>query len=74
MRLLKTYPTEQNMTRRFFSEKLEFQCRACRNVEESRYRIQTLEGVICNSCFGKKLEGKPITQRRDKEIGWGSKR
>ena len=74
MRLLRTYPTQKNMTRRLFSEKLEFLCRACTEVRESRYRTQTLDGLICSICFRKKLKGLPIAQHRDKEAKWGSKR
>ena len=67
MRLLRTYPKQQGMTRRFFSEKLEFHCRSCRNVCESRYRIESLEGVICGQCYSDKLAGIPIVQYRDTE-------
>jgi hypothetical protein len=54
------------MTRRFFSDKLEFQCRACREVKNSRYRIESVLGVICNACYSAKLTGEPIVQHRDK--------
>ena len=67
MRLLRTYPKEQGMTRRFFSETLEFHCRSCRNVVESRYRIESPEGVICGQCYSDKLAGIPIVQYRDTE-------
>ena len=67
MRLLRTYPTEQNMTRRFFSEKMAFLCRSCRNAIESSYRVESLDGVICSSCLDKKLKGIPIVQYRDTE-------
>lgn len=75
MRLLRTYPKEQNMTKRFFSEKLEFQCRSCRHVAESRYRIETLEGVICTACHTAKLNGEPIVQYRSPEqAAWGPRK
>lgn len=67
MRLLRTYPKEKNMTRRFFDEKLEFHCRSCRNTIESRYRVESLEGVICGQCYSDKLAGIPIAQYRDTE-------
>ena len=75
MRLLKTFETQKGMTRRFFSEKLEFQCRACMAVCDSRYRIETVEGVICNGCYSAKLEGREITVFKDKESRpWSAER
>ncbi len=67
MRLLRTYPTRQYMTRRFFSDLLEFQCRECRGVKESRYRVESPTGVICGQCYSDKLAGIPIIPFRDAE-------
>lgn len=67
MRLLRTYPTRQYMTRRFFSDVLAFQCRECRSVKESRYRVESPAGVICGQCYSDKLAGIPIIPLRDVE-------
>ena len=75
MRLLRTYPKQQDMTRRFFSEKMLFQCRLCRKPRESRYRIESPVGVICGQCYSDKLAGIPVKPRQDKETKpWGPKR
>lgn len=68
MRLLKTYPTVMGLTRRFFSEKLVFHCRLCRQLKESLFRVESPDGVICMDCFNRKLAGEPITQYRSADI------
>ncbi len=74
MRLLQTYPTVRGMTRRRFSEKLVFHCGLCRESKESILRVESQDGLICMSCFNKKLSGEPIVQYRDKEIASRTKR
>ncbi|KKM74150.1 hypothetical protein LCGC14_1403250 [marine sediment metagenome] len=48
------------MTLRRFDDKLTFICNSCRQVVDSKVRVETLIGIICNDCYERKLMGLPI--------------
>ncbi len=54
-----TFPTKKGMTLRRFTHKLHFVCSSCDGSKHSKFRAETLDGVICNRCYGRKLLGAP---------------
>jgi len=53
------FPTKKGMTLRRFAHKMHFVCTCCDGSKYSKFRADTPDGVICNRCYGRKLQGAP---------------